>query len=60
MRGLNRQSFSNKVAKSGASELLVAPKKIWGALKNQEKSLKKDFLSKYIEKSLGNIRFGIF
>ena len=35
-------------------------KKIWGALKNQEKPSKKAFSSKYIEKSLGNIRFGIF
>ena len=38
----------------------MAPKKIWGALKNQEKPSKKAFSSKYIEKSLGNIRFGIF
>ena len=38
----------------------MAPKKIWGALKNQEKPSKKAFSSKYIEKSLGNIRFEIF
>ena len=47
--------FSAKVA---FLELLVAPKKIWGALKNQEKPSKKAFSSKYIEKSLEILDFG--